>query len=134
MKIMALEYCYEPRNETEIFLRDFKKIFLNTSAEKNITENTPQTGSVQRLCSAVMKMLDDEFRDPEKFIEKFAEAIEREDEIKMEDEFRTYDEWSSIAYLSVIAFMDDEYDTQIEEADFKKLRTVQDLYDACTKK
>lgn len=70
----------------------------------------------------------------EKFIEKFAEAIEREVEIKMEDEFRTYDEWSSIAYLSVIAMMDEEYDTQIEEAEFKKLRTVQDLYNACTKK
>lgn len=70
----------------------------------------------------------------EKFIELFAEALEREDEIKMEDEFRNYDEWSSIAYLSVIAMMDEEYDVQIEEADFKKLRTVQDLYDACTKK
>ena len=70
----------------------------------------------------------------EKFIELFAEAIEREDEIKMEDEFRNYDEWSSIAYLSVIAFMDEEYDTQIEESEFKKLKTVQDLYDACTKK
>lgn len=70
----------------------------------------------------------------EKFIEKFAEAIERENEIKMEDEFRNYEEWSSIAYLSVIAFMDEEYETQVEEADFKKLRTVQDLYDACTKK
>ena len=30
--------------------------------------------------------------------------------------------------------MDEEYDTQIEEADFKKLRTVQAVYDACTKK
>jgi acyl carrier protein len=30
--------------------------------------------------------------------------------------------------------MDEEYDTQIEEADFKKLKTVQDLYEACTKK
>ena len=68
------------------------------------------------------------------FIEKFAEALEREDEIKMEDEFREYDEWSSLAYLSIIAFMDDEYDTQIEETDFKKLRTVQDIYNACTKK
>ena len=68
------------------------------------------------------------------FIEKFAEALEREDEIKMEDEFREYDEWSSLAYLSIIAFMDDEYDTQIEEADFKKLRTVQAVYDACTNK
>jgi acyl carrier protein len=70
----------------------------------------------------------------EKFLELFAEAIEREDEIKMEDNFRDYDEWSSIAYLSVIAMMDEEYDTQIEQADFKKLRTVQDLYNACTNK
>ncbi len=69
----------------------------------------------------------------EKFIEKFAEALEREGVIKMEDEFRNYEEWSSIAYLSIIAMMDEEYDTQIEEAEFKKLRTVQDLYDACTK-
>ena len=70
----------------------------------------------------------------EMFIELFAEALEREGEIKMEDEFRNYDEWSSIAYLSVIAMMDEEYDVQIEEADFKKLRTVQAVYDACTKK
>lgn len=70
----------------------------------------------------------------EKFIEKFAEAIEREDEIKMEDNFRDYDEWSSIAYLSVIAMMDEEYDTQIEETQFKQLKTVQDLYNACTQK
>ena len=70
----------------------------------------------------------------EKFIELFAGALEREDEIKMEDEFRNYEEWSSIAYLSVIAMMDEEYDTQIEETDFKKLRTVQDIFLACTNK
>lgn len=70
----------------------------------------------------------------EKFLELFAEALEREDEIKMEDEFRSYDEWGSIAYLSVIAMMDEEYDTQMEMADFKKLKTVQAVYDACTKK
>lgn len=68
----------------------------------------------------------------EKFIELFAEALEREGEINMDDEFRNYDEWSSIAYLSVIAMMDEEYNVQIEEANFKKLRTVQDLYEACT--
>ena len=67
-------------------------------------------------------------------IERFAEAIEREDEIKMENEFRNFEEWNSIAYLSVIAMMDEEYDTQIEEADFQKLKTVQDLYDTCTNK
>ena len=68
------------------------------------------------------------------FIDKFAEAIERDGEIKMEDEFRNYDEWSSIAYLSVIAMMDEDYNIQIEEADFKRLKTVQELYDACTQK
>lgn len=68
------------------------------------------------------------------FIEKFAEAIEREEEIKMEDEFRNYEEWNSIAYLSVIAMMDEVYDIQMEEAEFKKLKTVQNLYDACTNK
>lgn len=70
----------------------------------------------------------------ERFIELFADALEREDEIKMEDEFRNYDEWSSIAYLSVIAMMDEEYDVQMEEAEFKKIRTVQQLYDVCTNK
>ena len=68
------------------------------------------------------------------FIELFAEAIEREDEIKMQDEFREYPEWSSITYLSVIAMMDEEYGVQIEEAEFKKLRTVQALFDACNNK
>ena len=70
----------------------------------------------------------------ESFIEKFAEAIEREEKIEMADEFRNYEEWNSIAYLSVIAMMDEGYDTQIEEADFKKLKTVQDLFNACTNK
>lgn len=70
----------------------------------------------------------------EKFKELLAEALEREDVINMEDEFRSYDEWSSIAYLSIIAMMDEEYETQIEEAEFKKLKTVQELYNACTNK
>lgn len=67
----------------------------------------------------------------EKFIELLADALERVDTIAMDDEFRNYPEWSSIAYLSVIAMMDEEYDIQIEEAEFRKLRTVQSLYDAC---
>ena len=70
----------------------------------------------------------------EKFKKLLAEALERENEIDMKDEFRNYDEWNSIAYLSIIAFMDEEYDTQLEEAEFKQLKTVQDLYEACTNK
>lgn len=70
----------------------------------------------------------------EKFVKLLGEAFEREDAIKMEDYFREYEEWSSLAYLSIIAFMDEEYGVQIEEEDFKQLKTVQDLYNAVTGK
>lgn len=69
----------------------------------------------------------------EKFIDLLREALEREDEIQMSDNFRSYDEWDSLAYLSVIALLDDEYGVQIEEAEFKQLKTVQDIYDAVKK-
>lgn len=69
------------------------------------------------------------------FIEKFAEAIEVEDAsvLNANTEFRNLDEWGSLAYLSVIALMDEEFDVQIEMADFKKLNTIQEIFDACNK-
>lgn len=69
------------------------------------------------------------------FIEKFAEAVEVEDSsaLSANTEFRNLEEWSSLAYLSVIALMDEEFDVQIEMEDFKKLKTIQEVFDACTK-
>ena len=69
------------------------------------------------------------------FIEKFAEAVEVEDAsaLSANTEFRNLEEWSSLAYLSVIALMDEEFDVQIEMEDFKKLKTIQEVFDACTK-
>lgn len=63
------------------------------------------------------------------FILKFAEALEIEDAsaITVDTEFRTLDEWDSLAYLNVIALLDEEYDLQIENAEFKTLRTVSDV-------
>lgn len=66
------------------------------------------------------------------FLDLFKEAIEREDDVKMEDHFRQYEEWDSMAYLSVIALMDDKYGKQMEEAEFKLLQTVGDIYKFCT--
>lgn len=67
----------------------------------------------------------------QEFIEKLREALEIEErEINFSDKFREFKEWSSLAYLSVIAMYDDEYDIQIEESEFKKLITVEDLYNA----
>ena len=69
------------------------------------------------------------------FIAKLKEILEIEDrELNLSDEFRTYEEWNSLAYLSVIALFDEEYDIQIEEVEFKKLRKVGDLIAAAQNK
>ena len=60
----------------------------------------------------------------ERFVELLKEVFEMEDqEITMEDTFR-----DSLTHLSLIAMLDDEYDLQIEETAFKKIETVQDLF------
>ena len=70
------------------------------------------------------------------FIEKFAETIEVEnvESLTPDTPFRDLEEWSSLAYLSVIVMMDEQFDIQIEQTEFKNLETIQDLYIACTKK
>ena len=61
----------------------------------------------------------------QEFIEKFAEAIDIEaSELTADTEFRNLDEWDSVAYISVIAMMDEEYDIQIEMPQFKQLKTL----------
>lgn len=63
------------------------------------------------------------------FIEKFAEAIEFGDveSLNTETVFRELEDWDSLAYLSVIAMMDEEFETQIENAEFKQLKTLGDI-------
>lgn len=63
------------------------------------------------------------------FIAKFAEALEIEDasNISAATEFRSLEEWDSLAYLSVIAMLDEEYEVQIENAVFKQLQTIGDI-------
>jgi acyl carrier protein len=70
-----------------------------------------------------------------KFIELFKETLEIEDrEINKSDKFREYPEWDSLAFLSVIAMIDEEYDIVIEGNDFKQLITVGELIDEIVKR
>lgn len=63
-----------------------------------------------------------------KFLEMISEVFEIEDRtIKISDEFRHYDEWDSLALLSLIAMLDDEYGVEIEEKVLQKLLTLEDL-------
>ena len=64
------------------------------------------------------------------FIKNFVDAVEIEEVsgISKDTKFRELSEWDSLSYLSVIAMMDEEYDTQIEGPEFKKLQTINDIY------
>jgi acyl carrier protein len=71
----------------------------------------------------------------EKFLQLFKETLDIEDkDIQMTDEFRSFDEWDSIANLSVIAMIDDEYDVVIENSDFKNIKTLQELWEEIGKR
>lgn len=71
----------------------------------------------------------------DKFIAAFKEALELEDkEVNLSDNFRDYEEWDSIAQLSLIAALDEEFDLQIEGDDFEELKTVEDLLKAVEEK
>jgi acyl carrier protein len=71
----------------------------------------------------------------QKFINLFVETVGVEGrEIFMSDEFREFEEWDSLALLSVIAMIDEEYDLIIESNDFQNLKTVGDIYNYLTSK
>jgi acyl carrier protein len=70
----------------------------------------------------------------EQFINSLKSALDiSEHEVNLSDNFRDYAEWSSLAQLSLIAMLDDEYGVQIEMNDFNKIKTVEELYNAVIK-
>ena len=65
-----------------------------------------------------------------KFLELIIEVLEIEGRtIQMSDALRDFDEWDSLARLSLIAMIDDEYGVVIEDEKFKSLRSLADLYE-----
>lgn len=63
------------------------------------------------------------------FLELFKEALEVDDrELSFEDIFRDYEEWDSLAFLSLQALINDEYDITIPRAEFDNVQTVAELY------
>lgn len=70
----------------------------------------------------------------QRFIDNVKETLEIDDrDIVMSDKFREYPEWDSLAYLSMLVMLDEEYNTQIEGNEFKQLFTLADLYNAINK-
>lgn len=63
------------------------------------------------------------------FLDNIKDVLGIDDrEIEMTDEFRSFDEWSSLAFLSLIAMLEDEYDIKVDVNRFKLLETVGDVW------
>lgn len=67
----------------------------------------------------------------EEFIENFAAQFDDTDadQFTADTIFKQLDEWSSLAALSIIAMVDDEYDVIIKGNDIISSDTIKDLFD-----
>ncbi len=69
-----------------------------------------------------------------KFLDLVKEILEIEDrEISLSDNFRDYEEWDSLANLSFIAMLDDEFNVVIGTERFKELTTLGDVFNEIQK-
>lgn len=64
----------------------------------------------------------------EEFVQEFAELLENED-VNENTKFRELDEWDSLAALSTISTIDDEFGVTINNKDLRSVETVSELYD-----
>jgi acyl carrier protein len=65
----------------------------------------------------------------DRFLDLFKEALEmgEDREIALTDNFRDYEEWDSMSRLSLIVMLDEEFSVEIENEDFKKIKSLGDL-------
>ena len=68
--------------------------------------------------------------DTAQFLELMQDTLDLETELTLDVKFRELDEWDSLAYLSTIAMIDDEYDVVINANEFKSLETLGDIVKA----
>ena len=63
------------------------------------------------------------------FIKKIEDVFEMPyGSINPNDNFREYQEWDSLALLSLMAMLEDEYNSTISRDNFQRLLTIEDLY------
>ncbi|MEY4861364.1 MAG: hypothetical protein RL059_1063 [Bacteroidota bacterium] len=64
----------------------------------------------------------------EKILDLLKDILEIEDrDIHLSDVFRDYEEWDSIANLTLIACIDEEFEVIISSNELKELHTIQDI-------
>ncbi len=70
-----------------------------------------------------------EIHNQDRFINFLADVLERDEHlINIEDEFRDYEEWDSLALLSVMVMLEEEYSTSFKRTDLDDCITIGDLF------
>jgi len=70
----------------------------------------------------------------EKFLQIVAEALEKDSQrLQITDNFRDYEEWDSLAILSIMALMEENFGAIISRENLNKCQTLEDLYNFVTK-
>ena len=72
----------------------------------------------------------------EEFVQEIMEILEIEDAALVQDTtvFRELDEWDSLAALSTISMIDDEFGVTINNKDLRSIETLGELYDMVTER
>ncbi|MDB9152997.1 acyl carrier protein [Parabacteroides distasonis] len=67
----------------------------------------------------------------EDFVKRFAEEFDDTDSslFTADANFHEFEEWSSLAALSIIAMVDEEFDKSITGADIRSCKTINELYE-----
>lgn len=70
------------------------------------------------------------------FVQEIMEILEIEDASLVQDTtvFRELDEWDSLAALSTISMIDDEFGVTINNKDLRSVETLGELYDMVTER
>ncbi|WP_080777669.1 hypothetical protein [Chryseobacterium phocaeense] len=63
------------------------------------------------------------------FLKKLQEELEEKEELTIETNLNELESYDSISLLSVIAFVDDNFDNKIDTDLFRDIETVSDLMD-----
>jgi len=68
----------------------------------------------------------------QEFVEKFAEQYydTPAEMFKPDTEFRQFEEWSSMTGLCILSMIKDEFGFFLSPDDFKKCKTIQEVYNA----
>ena len=70
------------------------------------------------------------------FIQNFSDQFEDLGDVKLMPTtiFRELEEWGSLEAMMVIAMIDEQYGVTISGEDIKKSQTIQDIFDAVSRK